>query len=342
MVPEKFQLQPITSTAAYLSGLTRLLSRKDVGTVVNACDAGREGELIFKYIMRYAGCQKSVKRLWLSENTPGAVLAAFSRLRDGSEMVNLGTAAELRACADWLIGMNATRAYTVRHAGFGNVLLVGRVQTPTLALLVQRGRDIRAFQFVAYWQLVAQFSTGAGETYAGTWTRDDRDRFPTMDQAQQIQRALGEVRHARVSKVDQRDMQESPPQLCDLTTLQRDANKRYGLMAKQALDAAQALYEWHKLLTYPRTDSRHLTSSLAGTLPERVAAVTATKEYPTPPTIRLTDKRFVDDSNVTDHHAIIPTTTRPDLAALSPAERQVYDLVARRFLAAFFPAYRFR
>jgi DNA topoisomerase-3 len=207
MVQETFQLQPIRDSAAYLFGLKKLLARRDINLVINACDAGREGELIFRYIMRHAGCTKHVKRPWLSENTPSAVRTAFSRLRDGAEMANLGTAAELRSCADWLIGINATRAYTVRHSGFGNVLSVGRVQTPTLALLVQREQGIRGFQPLPYWQLVAQFSIRAGETYAGTWTRDDRDRFPTQAEAQRIQDALAGVNRATVARVEQKDKQ---------------------------------------------------------------------------------------------------------------------------------------
>jgi len=334
IMPASFQLKPIASGRKQLGVLKGLLRSNQVDEVVNACDAGREGEIIFRRIYETAGCTKPFRRLWLSEATPAAVKAAFRKLRPGRELDSLAAAAEARSRADWLVGINATRAWTCRH---GALLSVGRVQTPTLALVVQRDREIRNFRPEPYWQVVAHFSDTT-QSYDGLWTRDDRDRFTALEQAERIQRALAGVTTARVTKVGQKDKQEPPPQLYYLTALQRDANRRYGLTAKATLDAAQALYEKHKLFTYPRTDSRYLMASLAGTLAGRIDAVTGVPDYAgfRPPTTTLTDKRFVDDSKVTDHHAIIPTATTPDLGALSKPERQVYDLVARRFLAPFF------
>lgn len=340
IIPGPFKLKPVQGTSAkQLAALKRLMNSREIGIVVNACDAGREGELIFRRIYQWSGCKKPVKRLWLSETTPAAVKKALANLRDGSELDNLAAAAEARAKADWLVGINATRAFSVRHSA---VLSVGRVQTPTLALVVAREREIRNFMPEAYWELWATFQKKNGETYRGKWFHEKEDRFKQKNEAEAISGKVPST--GKVARVEQKETREQPPQFFNLNDLQKEANKRYGLTAQQTLDAAQSLYEKHKLITYPRTDSRYLTGELVKeTLASRLAALAGTPEYGplVPKTPKEPGKRYVDDNKVTDHHAIMPTSARPDPAALEKTERLVYDLVVRRFLAAFYPEARY-
>jgi len=341
IIPEIFKLKPVRGTSAkQLTVLKKLMtSANEIELVINACDAGREGELIFRRIFTWCGCNKPVKRLWLSEATSAAVMKAFGSLRAGRELDNLAAAAEARGKADWLIGINATRAYSVRH---NTVLSVGRVQTPTLAMVVARERAIRNFKPEQYWEIWATFQKDNGQTYRGKWFRQEEDRLKQKGAAESAAGAAATT--GKVTLVEQKEAREQPPFLFNLNDLQKEANKRYGMTAQKTLDAAQALYEKHKLLTYPRTDSRHLTAALVQeTLHDRLGALAAAPEYGAliPKEQPELGRRYVDDTKVTDHHAIIPTTTRPDLAVLDKDERLVYELVARRFLAAFYPDARY-
>jgi DNA topoisomerase-3 len=339
LIPPEFTLKPISSGRKQLTTIKRLVQSPDVSTVVNACDAGREGELIFRRIYAWCKGQKPVKRLWLSEATPAAIKEAFRRLRDSRELDNLAAAAEARAQADWLVGINATRAFTCRH---NRLLSVGRVQTPTLALVVAREREIRAFKPEPYFEVWATFRKSTGETYRGKWFREKQDRLQDKQEAENLTKQISTG--GIVEKIEQKEAREQPPQLFNLNDLQKEANKKYGLTAQKTLDAAQALYEKHKLLTYPRTDSRHLTTALVrDTLAGRLEALTGIPDYAglVPKNLPQLGKRYVDDSKVSDHHALIPTASRPDLSKLSPAEQKVYDLVVRRFLAIFYPDARY-
>jgi DNA topoisomerase III len=321
-----------------------LMSDSSVTEVVNACDAGREGELIFAYLYGLSGCRKPVLRLWISSLTHEAIRAGFGSLRDGLTMKPLEDAARSRGEADWIVGMNATRAYSVRFGRPGNVLSVGRVQTPTLKLLVDREREIQDFKPEKFWTVHARFSR-EGSTYDGVWFKNKQNRLSEKETAdlvaEKVRGGTGTVR-----KAQKKTATEKPPLLYDLTELQRNANARYGFTAERTLRAAQALYEEKKLITYPRTSSRYLSKDMVGGLKKRVEAAGALPEL-SPFAEKLLEKqklpiskRIVDDSKVTDHHAIVPTNKKPS-DGLPPDEAKIYDLVARRFLAVFFPAARF-
>ncbi len=341
IIPENFKLKPVPQTVKQLKVIKELVKRSEIGLLINACDAGREGELIFRYIYHITGCKKPFKRLWLSETTPSAVKRAFASLRPGADLDLLAHAAEARSRADWLIGINATRAFTVRH---NNLLSVGRVQTPTLALIVNRELEINNFVSVPYWELYAIFSKDNGQSYTGKWFKEDQDRFDNPAAATAVQEKVA-GRPAVVSSVEQKAVTELPPLLFNLNDLQKEANKKYGLPAARTLEIAQELYEKRKLITYPRTESRHLTKDLAGTLGKRLAAIAMVQEYATFARVAndagAPGKRYVDDGKVTDHTALIPTETKPDTGALTPDESKIYNLVVRRFLAIFFPAARY-
>jgi len=315
-----------------------------VTEVVNACDAGREGELIFAYLYGLSGCRKPVLRLWISSLTQEAIRAGLGSLRDGSSMKPLEDAARSRGEADWIVGMNATRAYSVRFGGRGNVLSVGRVQTPTLKLLVDREREIQDFEPEKFWTVHARFSREES-TYDGVWFKNKNNRLSERERAdriaEKVRGATGTVR-----KAQKKTATEKPPLLYDLTELQRNANARYGFTADRTLRTAQSLYEEKKLITYPRTSSRYLSKDMVAGLEKRVEAAGALPGL-APFAEKLLEKeklpiskRIVDDSKVTDHHAIVPTNKKPP-DGLQPDEAKVYDLVARRFLAVFFPAARF-
>ncbi len=340
IIPSDFRLKPVREGRKQLQVLKKLLNSQEVEEVINACDAGREGELIFRRIYRYCGCRKPLRRLWLSEATPSAIKNAFQRLLAGKEMDNLAAAAEARAEADWLVGINATRAFSVRHY---SVLSVGRVQTPTLALVVTREREIRDFKPVKYREIWAVFSKDTGETYPAKWTGSNDGRLFTPEELNAILKKIEGAAAGTVTGVEQKESAEQPPMLFNLNDLQKEANKRYGLTAQQTLDAAQKLYEKYKLLTYPRTDSRHITQAMVSTLSARLNALSEVSDYKSliPETQCKLGKRYVNDGKVTDHHAIIPTDKKPDLSSLSKNERLVYDLVARRFLAVFYPDARY-
>lgn len=349
MIPETFKLVGISSSKDQLKVLKSQINSSDITEVVNACDAGREGELIFRYVYELCHGRKPVQRLWLSSMTTAAIKAAFSALEPGAKFDALGDAARCRSEADWLIGMNATRALTLRcrQLGGGDVMSVGRVQTPTLAMIVEREIEIEAFTPESFWQVYATFGAGEQEdesiesSYEGVWTHKKQERTFKKEEAEAIMDAI-DGQPAKVAKVQHKDVKTRPPHLFDLTSLQREANKRFGFSAKQTLDIAQSLYETHKLITYPRTDSNYLTSDMKAGLPKILAAI----KIPTYEGFcdKLLDnlplkinKRIVDDKEVGDHHAIIPTDRTPDASRLSAQEKKIYDLIARRFIGAFFP-----
>ena len=354
VIPPHFELAPIEKNEARLNVLLRLLKRKDVTGVVNACDAGREGELIFRYIVQYAKSKKPVERLWLQSMTQNAIRDGFAALRKDKDLLALADAAKSRSEADWLVGINGTRAMTAFNSKEGGFYLttVGRVQTPTLAILVEREEKIRAFQPRDYWEVHARFGAKAGE-YAGRWfdpgfkKDDDAERKPerlwTKERAEAIAAACGGK--GGVATEETKPTTQAPPQLYDLTTLQRDANGRFGFSARATLALAQSLYEKHKALTYPRTDSRALPEDYVDTVRKTMDALSERREYSTFARQILKsgwvkpNRRIFDNTKISDHFAIIPTLQTP--GNLSEPEAKLYDLVVRRFLAIFFPSAEF-
>ena len=363
IIPEDFKIKASKEKGAkeQFLKLKKLMARKDVGTVVNGCDAGREGELIFAYIYELAGSKLPVKRLWLTSMTPAAIRDGVAHLREGSEMADLCAAARCRSESDWLIGMNGTRAVTLRTspAGAGQVSTVGRVQTPTLSLIVQRELDIRNFVPKGYWRLAAEFSLAAG-TYEGLYQRpdykkpakgetpanpDDRaDRIWDKALAEQILAECKACPAGTVSEEKKRTT-EVCGRLYDLTTLQREANKRFGFPATKTLQIAQALYEKYKATTYPRTDSRALPEDYIPTCYHTLNALDSTRfggfasrvvenKWVRP------NRRIFNNAEVSDHFAIIPTD-QPPSGALPPDEAKIYDMIVRRFIAVFYPAAEF-
>ena len=345
IVPEEFKLAPRDAKAKkQLKAIHKLMKRDDVDRIINACDAGREGELIFAYIYETADIEKPVQRLWVSSMTKQAIREGFEKLRPGEELQPLEAAARSRSEADWLIGMNATRAATIRgRAWVGGVVSLGRVQTPTLAMMVKREREIQAFTPEPYRLVRARFDP----RYEGMWFEGDETRiFGDLSRAEQIaEKVTG--KDGTVEKMEQKEQSERPPLLYDLTSLQRDANRRYGFSARRTLQAAQSLYEGKKAITYPRTSSRFLSGDMvpqlkptAGTL-EPIADYRKSAEYVLA-LDQLPLQRVVNDARVDDHHAIIPTDVEHNVDRFSPDERRIFDLVARRFLAVFHPAARYQ
>jgi DNA topoisomerase-3 len=341
MLPEPFRLRGAKHALPQLSAVGTLLRERRMTSVVNACDAGREGELIFRYVYDFAHARLPIRRLWISSLTDEAIRRGFSALRPGLDFDPLADAAQSRSEADWLVGMNATRAVTLRgrSSGHDSLLSIGRVQTPTLAMLVERERLIRDFVPREYWEVRADLATPSGDRFTATWRAGKTNRLGTQVLADELVARDTAGPAPVVERVDAKTVREPPPLLFDLTTLQRTANRRYGFSAARTLELAQALYERHKVLTYPRTDSRHLTHDILPELPAVLDALATRAEYaPFVDAARTRPplgKRFVDDSKVSDHHAIIPTAKRP--GALGTDEQKLYDLVARRFLAAHFP-----
>ncbi len=332
VLPERFGLRPRAERSDHLEVVRGLLARAQ--EVVVATDAGREGELIWEYIAEVCGWRGPTRRLWLSEGTPAAIRAAFAGLR--APMTHLAQAARARAQADWVVGMNATMALSARHGGLWSA---GRVQTPTLALLCAREAEIRAFRPEDFFVVLAEFEADQGARYGGRWFKDRADRLRSRAEAERVVAAVRGGR-GRVLSVERKRTEEAPPRLFNLTDLQRAANARYGLTAAATLEAAQSLYERHKLLTYPRTDSRHVSAETFATFPQRLRAIQGSlagaaarlaADLPHP------GKRVVDDAGVSDHHALLPTAHPADPARLGAAEAQVYELVLRRFLAALLP-----
>jgi DNA topoisomerase-3 len=349
MLPETFQLQPRKGATKQLVILKRLLAARDVERVVNACDAGREGELIFRWVWQHAfGARRGppVERLWVASLTDEAVREAFRRLRPGAAYDALGAAARCRSEADWLVGLNATRAMTLagrRGGGDAGLLSVGRVQTPTLAMLTAREDAIEQFVPEPYWQVAATFETAAGAGWTGLWHDGRTDRITDPDGAARAAAIADATRPGpgRVATVERDEMREKAPALFDLTALQKLANQRFGMSADRTLKAAQALYEEHKAITYPRTDSRFITRDMLGGL-EALLRAQAGQAWgdAVDEALRLgprPQRRIADDAEVGDHHAILPTAKVPDVARLGVDERRVWELIARRFVAVFLP-----
>ncbi|GAB1413382.1 MAG: DNA topoisomerase III [Burkholderiales bacterium] len=350
VIPPHFTLNPIEKTEDRLKLLARLIKRKDVGGLINACDAGREGELIFRYLVQHAKTDKPIRRLWLQSMTQSAIREGFAQLRSDKEMRPLADAARCRSEADWLIGINGTRAMTAfnsQEGGFHKTP-VGRVQTPTLAILVEREERIRAFRPRDYWEVEAEFAAVAG-TYRGRWFDE---KFAKSDDEHAKAERLWDVKNAEALRKkclgkhgtveeESKPTTQLSPLLFDLTSLQREANGRFGFSAKTTLALAQALYERHKALTYPRTDSRYLPEDYIGTVKETLKSFSGTPYAAFAGQILKggwahPNKRIFNNAKVSDHFAIIPTGTAPK--HLSEAEQKLYDLVTRRFLAIFFPA----
>ncbi len=358
IVPDRFKLEVRDERSRkQMSVVTKQLGREDVEEVVNACDAGREGELIFAYLFEKAKGKKPVKRLWLNSMTTAAMKSALASLRPAEEFATLEEAARSRSEADWIVGMNATRAATIRlRSSFDGAVSLGRVQTPTLAIVARREEEIRAFKPEPYWLVDATFAAGpldgeaagAERTYvghfqapAGSPGTTKGPRIGTEQEAAAIVSAC-EGRPGTITKLEKKEQREKAPMLYDLTTLQREANNRYGFSARRTLAAAQRLYEEHKALTYPRTNSRYLTTDMVEEIKPIAELVGRHSEYAKGAAYVigldvLPLGRVVNDEKVTDHHAIIPTRSEHNLEKMGSDDRRVYDMAVRRFLAVFHP-----
>lgn len=354
IIPAEFSIKALPNTKSQLSAIVKLLKRTDISTVINGCDAGREGELIFRYILKYAGekalAGKTIKRLWLQSMTPAAIREGFEKLRENSEMLGLTDAAHSRSEADWLVGINGSRALTGYKNRFGGFRLTpcGRVQTPTLTMIVQREEERRAFKVQPYWEVWAQFGE-KGSEYEGKWYDPKLASEKDVSQAESGRiweeakaKSIIDVCNGKTAIVEEQSKAttQGSPLLYDLTSIQREGNGRFGLSAKHTLDVIQSLYERHKVVTYPRTDSRHLPQrdiekvmSVMRQMTHTSLGVHAAKaldeDY-----IKPTKKVF-DDSKVSDHHAIIPTGTVPD--GLNELELKVFNMILARFIAVFYP-----
>ncbi|HEY4957128.1 MAG TPA: DNA topoisomerase, partial [Caldimonas sp.] len=371
VIPPHFDLAPLDKTKTRLNAIVRLVKRKDVSELINACDAGREGELIFRLIQQHAKSKHPVRRLWLQSMTPAAIRDGFDHLRSDKQMLPLADAARCRSEADWLVGINGTRAMTAFNSRDGGFFLttVGRVQTPTLSIMVEREEQIRKHVSRDYWEVRATFVVSAGE-YEGKWFDPAWKKNPTVNSGQELTPVDTELRADRLwneadalaiaaavqgepasVSEEAKPSNQAPPQLYDLTSLQREANSRFGFSARTTLSIAQALYEKHKVLTYPRTDSRHLPEDYVAVAKDTIAMIskenlpgplralavhakTAIKEGYVKPI-----KKIFDNAKVSDHFAIIPTLLPPK--SLSEIEAKLYDMVAKRFLAVFFPSAEF-
>ncbi|MFP4540358.1 MAG: DNA topoisomerase III [Opitutales bacterium] len=354
IIPEKFELKPISDKRSKerLDQLKKLMKRKDVDQVLNACDAGREGELIFTYIYEVAKCKKPYKRVWMQSMTKDAILKAFAGLRSPEVMMGLQSAARSRSEADWLIGINGTRVLTKRMFGRAkNVATVGRVQTPTLSIVLRRELEIRGFKPRAYWKLEGAFAVEAGN-YDAVYHKpttdkknDPEDKPERVWDEETAKQVLAAVQAAPAATVvdEKKRTRQSSPRLFDLTSLQREANGRFGFSANRTLQIAQALYEKHKVLTYPRTSSRALPEDYIGTVKATLGRLPGDLGEKAQPILAndwvRPNKRIFNNAQVSDHFAIIPTGETP--SKLSPDEEKIFDFVARRFLGIFYPPAEF-
>ena len=363
VIPEKFEIQPIAKSESRLNLLKRLIKRKEVDTIINACDAGREGELIFRYVIQIAGVEKNLKRMWMQSMTNNSIISAYHSLRGDDEMIPLAQAALCRSESDWLVGLNGTRALTAfnsRHGGF-NVTTAGRVQTPTLVILSEREKEIRNFSPTSYWEVLADFETDNG-SYNGKWFRENfkkdenneklkADRIWTEEEAQEILERCKD--QTGIIEENKKPAKQAPPQLFDLTTLQREASSKFGFSARNTLAIAQSLYERHKLLTYPRTDSKCLPEDYVDTIKSHIndfansIANTSLHQQIIDSSSKVIEnnwikqnKRIFNDSKISDHFAIVPTGKIPT-AGLKEQEQKIYDLVTRRLVAIFYPSAEF-
>ena len=348
MLPESIPLKVLPNTRSQFETVKKLMNSGKIASIICATDSAREGELIFRYIYQMAGCTKPVERLWISSMTDAAIQQGFASLKPASAYDALYESARCRSEADWLVGMNASRAFSLKYDAH---LSVGRVQTPTLSLIVRRDREIEAFVPQDYWELKANFGD-----YEGLWINPDakatdgekkdvkaapETRIPDKATAERVRDEV-KGRPARVAESTLEHKRFAPPQLFDLTSLQREANRKFGFSADKTLKLAQALYETHKLVTYPRTDSRYLPDDMRPkvkkvlqNLPEPYAALAHSEEM----NPDMHSRRFYDNSKISDHHAIVPTERRANLSALKADEAQLYDLIVRRLIAAHYPDY---
>ena len=339
MLPADIPLKALPATMDQYKTVAKLLTSPKIDSVICATDSAREGELIFRYIYQLCGCTKPVERLWISSMTDAAIRKGFEELKPASCYDALYESARCRSVADWLVGMNASRAYSLRYNAH---LSIGRVQTPTLNLIVKRDLEIENFVPQDYWEIRANFGD-----YEGLWVNPEtkETRAPTQELADRVKAECKKGTPAVVSESEAEIKRMPPPQLFDLTTLQREANRKFSYSADKTLKLAQALYEKHKLLTYPRTDSRYLSDDMAPKvratlqkLPEPYAAYISAPEM----NLSMHTKRFYDNTKISDHHAIVPTEKLPRLESLSVDERNIYDMVARRLIAAHYPNYEYK
>ncbi len=336
MLPEKIPLKVIGQTKGQFARVKKLINAPETDSLICATDAGREGELIFRYIYEKAGCKKPFSRLWISSMTDEAISEGFRSIRPGRDYDGLYASAQCRSQADWLVGMNASRAFTLKY---DTLLSVGRVQTPTLAILVKRRKEIEDFRPEGYWTVQADFGDYRGICFRPDWEPDTH--IPKKELAEGIAAGV-KGKEAEVVVAETLRKRDLPPQLYDLTSLQRDANRLLGFTADKTLKLAQSLYETHKALTYPRTDSRYLPPDMIPRVVQTMRLLPGEYQGLVPgalPDGKLpVSKRTIDETKVTDHHAILPTAKRTELSRLGADERKLYDLVVRRMLAAFYPA----
>ncbi|MFC4303246.1 type IA DNA topoisomerase [Cohnella boryungensis] len=337
IIPEVFKLLPNPRTQDQLKVIEELASRS--GALVNACDAGREGQHIFSLIVRHLGLRQPVKRLWISDLTAETIRKGFDQLKDNTEYDNLTQAARVRSEADWLIGMNGSRAFTTKH---NELLSVGRVQTPVLALIYDRQKQIEAFDSLKFYDLTGQFEQAGGTAYKGIW---QGERLTDPEKAQAIaDKVKGKT--GAVASYEVKDTKEYPYKLYDLTLLQREANGKFGFSAKKTLDVAQALYEKHKVISYPRTNSNYVNEQNIPEMHKILETMRSSPDYGTfvnganKKLVHTNNKNVCNPAKVEDHHAIMPTMKKPQ--GLSPDERKLYDLVAKRFLSHFYPAAEYK
>jgi len=336
ILPNQFLLKPIPKTDKRIKIIKELIDANEVDEIINGCDAGREGELIFRYIYEYVESQKPILRLWLSSMTADAIRQAFLNLIPGENMKLLAEAAKCRSESDWLVGINGTRVFTTRYK---ILLSVGRVQTPTLAILVQREKEIQAFAPVPYWEIFAEFASPQGN-YIGKWV-DGEDRTYDREKALSVEKKV-QGKTGVVIEYSDKKTKEQHPLLYDLTELQRDANKIFGFSAKRTLNSAQRLYESHKLITYPRTDSRYLSNDLINQVIVswamlRICGYDNFTRSELKPSQALSDKRVFDNTKVSDHHAIITTGEKIDWDALNHDDQKILDLICKRLICVFYP-----
>lgn len=337
IIPEKMTLTPVPRTKSQLAALKKLMNSKEIDYIVCATDSGREGELIFRYIYTYVKCKKAVKRLWISSMTTEAIKEGFEKLKPSEEYDNLYESAKCRSEADWLVGINASRAYTINY---GVLLSIGRVQTPTLNILVGRQKEIETFVPKDFWQIRADFGL-----YSGLWTdlEANENKIYNCEQAKEVHEKIKNA-PAKIVSIKTERKSQPPSLLYDLTLLQRECNRRFSYSAKTTLQIAQDLYEKRKLITYPRTDSQHLPLDMRAKMSGIIKNMSEedygyyTKYLLGLPKLPM-GKRIFDDAKVSDHHAIIPTGKQINLNSLSANERNVYDMIVRKFLAAFYPPY---
>ena len=338
ILPAEMKLKPMPNTYKQYNILKKLMNDGKVESIICATDAGREGELIFRYIYNLCQCKKPVQRLWISSLTDEAILEGFRSLKDHTVYDNLYYSAKSRSESDWLVGMNATRAYTIKYK---NLLTIGRVQTPTLAFIVNREKEILQFKPEDYWEIKCSFGD-----YQGTWF--DKDSGETKINTEAAALEIRDKVHGQegiIQSIETKKVVKKPMLLYDLTELQRDANKRYGYTADKTLKIAQELYEKRKAITYPRTDSRYLSKDMIDGLKKKISLLKEHQKYGKYCEYLLSleklpiSKRVVDDTKVRDHHAIIPTDKKTDIQKLTTEEKNIFDLIVMRFLSAFYPDY---